>query len=320
MKINKIILVGVILILFGGLQLITNIFTPFVRPITYLFLMGSSKGKDILFFALFGFFLIISQLSKKKSNKALLSIIISSTLILTLAILLEIYLRITHGISINTIFVTVRPSFSTTSILHSHLMKSVLGQLLVNTISPLIGSGINTAFSLYKFVSPFTVPIAILFIILFISECLAIQKRDRNTTVLLSFFSTILLIGCFDGGVMGTPGALGLVGCVFIYWRETHNINKMIPVLVGLFIIFLRISICIVGANPEYYEVNIYNPDDNVNLTEEYPVTSIAIDGDKITYHMDSSLNEMNLTNSLSKSLNNSCDYYTVSWNFYSYV
>ena len=43
----------------------TDIFNPIVRPITHIFLMGSSKGKDILFFGLLGIFLILPQVIKK---------------------------------------------------------------------------------------------------------------------------------------------------------------------------------------------------------------------------------------------------------------
>ena len=61
MKRNNIILAGFIFILFSGVLFITDIFNPIVRPLTRIFLMGSSKGKDILFFGLFGLFLILSQ-------------------------------------------------------------------------------------------------------------------------------------------------------------------------------------------------------------------------------------------------------------------
>ena len=38
------------------------------------------------------------------------------------------------------------------------------------------------------------------------------------------------------------------------------------------------------------------------------------------TYHVPSSYNEMELLNDLKVPLNNSCEYYTVSWNAYSYL
>lgn len=360
MKINRFILSGIVLILFGGLLFITDALTPFVRPVTDIFLMGSSKGKDILFFALFGFFLIASQLYKAKPiktrpNRFLLIAIISAVLIFTIAIALEIYLRSMLGIDLNTIFVTVNPSFSTTSILHSHLTKSILGQFIAVSIGSLVGSDINTASSLYHYISPFAVPIVILIAVLFVSSVLALQKRHPLINVILSFFLAIMFIGCFDGGIMGIPGAFGLFGCILVYYDEYYILRtageiarekslikackkympdyaktptskakfllkRGVPYFIGLFIITLRISICLVGANAEYYEVDIYNPEEGLNLTGDYPISHISEEDGKIAYRMDSSLNEMNLTNELSESLKNRCDYYTVSWNFYSYL
>ena len=73
MRINKTIILGVILILFAGLIFVTDIFNPIIRPITYLFLMGSSKGKDIIFFGLLGLFLILSQAIKKEIDTMILA-------------------------------------------------------------------------------------------------------------------------------------------------------------------------------------------------------------------------------------------------------
>ena len=54
MKLNKTIILGILLILFAGVIFITDIFNPIIRPVTYIFLMGSSKGKDIILFGLLG--------------------------------------------------------------------------------------------------------------------------------------------------------------------------------------------------------------------------------------------------------------------------
>lgn len=352
MKNNKFIIAGIVLILFGIVLFVTDALNPFVRPITHTFLMGSSKGKDIIFFSLFGFLLIASQFYKVNpykinAKKFLLLTIISSTLLFAIGLGLELYLRLMLGIDPNTIFITIRPSFSTTSILHSHLIKSILGQFLIATIGPFIGEGINTGFSLYNYISAFTIPIVILIAILFVSEILSTQKRNPVINILLCFFLTILFIGCFDGGVMGTPGAFGLFGCILIYCSENNllrlisritkgkipyeaveneksgkhlKLKRALPFIALLLMLVLRFSICIVGANPEYYEINIYNPDDGVNLTGDYPIKDVSVDGNKTTYHMEGSLNEMTLANHLSQNLNNSCDYFTVSWNFYSYI
>ena len=68
MKVNKTIIIGFLFILFAGIIFVTDIFNPIIRPITYLFLMGSSKGKDIIFFGLLGLFLILSQLFNRESD------------------------------------------------------------------------------------------------------------------------------------------------------------------------------------------------------------------------------------------------------------
>ena len=64
MKINKTIFVGIIFIIIAGVIFISDILNPIVHPITHLFLMGSSKGKDIIFFGLMGALLISTQLFK----------------------------------------------------------------------------------------------------------------------------------------------------------------------------------------------------------------------------------------------------------------
>ena len=45
MKVNKTIIIGFSFILFAGIIFVTDIFNPIIIPITYLFLMGSSKEK-----------------------------------------------------------------------------------------------------------------------------------------------------------------------------------------------------------------------------------------------------------------------------------
>ena len=61
MKLNKTIIIGLIFMLLAGVIFVSDVLNPIIRPITHLFLMGSSKGKDIIFFGLLGLFLILSQ-------------------------------------------------------------------------------------------------------------------------------------------------------------------------------------------------------------------------------------------------------------------
>ena len=65
------------------------------------------------------------------------------------------------------------------------------------------------------------------------------------------------------------------------------------------------------------------------NASEDIDLGNISVeiinydhdnDLNKTTYHIDPSYNEMKLVNDLEIPLNNSCEYYTVSWNIYSYL
>ena len=72
-----------------------------------------------------------------------------------------------------------------------------------------------------------------------------------------------------------------------------------------------------------YYTVEIMNPTGEIDLGN---ISTEVIDSDnstnlnKTTYHIDPSYNEMELINALKIPLKNSCEYYTVSWNAYSYL
>ena len=359
MKINKTIIIGLILILFSGVLFMTDIFNPIIRPITYLFLMGSSKGKDIMFFGLLGLFLICSQLFKKDINPTKylkLSIVIGS-ISLVFGILLEVIFRLQMGIKLNTIFASMTSTMTTTSIIHTHLIKSILGEVLTQIIGPFIQSDINTGVSLYQYLPSFSFLIIILLPALFITLVLASQKRPWFSNLLLAFFSSCLIIGIIDGGLFGTPAVVGIMG-IYLVYRNGYYLNKIVGkvlkdekllnknenypppyrnkdlseiryifnrfliYIVVIGIIFLRFTIAFAGAEPDYYTVDVVNAtEDNIDLGTEMVIScENNSDLNKITYKIDSSYNEMQLLNDLKVPLNNSCEYYTVSWNIYSYI
>ena len=358
MKVNKTIIVGLIFILFGGIIFLTDIFNPIIRPLTYTFLMGSSKGKDIMFFGLLGLFLILSQLFKKDidTTKYLKISVGVGSVLLILGIALEVIFRLQMGIKLNTVFCSMTSTMSSTSILHTHLLKSILGEALTQIIGPFIQSDINTGVGLYAYVPSFAFLIILLIPILFITIVLASQKRPWPTNFLLAFFSSCLIIGAIDGGLFGTPALVGILGLYLIY-RDGYYINNIIGkllndenllkeneliqpvyrnrgfsqkrflfnrVLMGILIfavIFLRLTIAFAGAEPDYYTVNVANPSQEIDLGNINPeIIKIENSTDKITYHINNTYNEMQLINDLKVPLNNSCEYYTVSWNIYSYL
>ena len=355
--------VGFILIFLGGVIFLTDILNPIIRPITHYFLMGSSKGKDIIFFGLFGLFLILSQSSvilKKDvdvTKYLKLSVVLGSVL-LVLGIFLEIIFRLQLGIGLNTIFASVANSMTTTSILHTHLLKSILGSVLVNVIGPFIQSEINTGVGLYSYLPPIAYIIILIIPILFILLVLAMQKRSWLNTIFLGFFSSCLIIGALDGGLFGTPAIVGICGIYLIYRNGLYIekgfglilnrpelldesdkinppyrfknmrqarflINRFIPYFVVVLIIILRFTVAIAGAECDYYTVEVVNPTDGIDLGN-ITVESVRYENNtlhnKTIYHIDSSYNEMELLNDLKIPLNRSCEYYTLSWNIYSYL
>ncbi len=352
MKINKTIILGFLFILLAGVIFLTDILNPIIRPITYLFLMGSSKGKDIMFFGLVGLFLILSQVIDKEIDvtKYLKISIIIGAVLLVLGILLEIVFRLQMGIKLNTVFCAMSNTMSTTSILHTHLLKSILGAVLSQIIGPFIQSDINTGIGLYSYIPGVSFLVILLIPILFITLVLAIQKRPWFTTFLIAFFSSCLLIGAIDGGMWGTPALVGILGLYLVYRNGYYLnyivgtilkdekllknnasiqpsyrnaglskikflLNRILPYIIVIVVIALRFTIAFAGAEPDHYTVEISNITDDVDFGD-IPIEKISND----TYYVDSSYNEMELLNDLKAPLNNSCDYYTVSWNAYSYI
>ncbi|WP_458405242.1 hypothetical protein [Methanobrevibacter sp.] len=352
MRVNKTILIGIICVLFSAAIFAVDVFTPFVRPVTYLFLMGSSKGKDIIFFGLLGLFLIMSQIIKRDidTTKYLKISIGIGAITLILGIVLEVLFRMEMGIGLNTVFCSMTNGMSSTSILHTHLIKSILGALLSQIIGPFIQSDINTGVGLYAYLPSFAFLVVLLIPVLFFTIILASQKRPWFTNFLLAFYSSCLIIGIIDGGMFATPSYIGIFGLYQIY-RNGYYLNYIVgkitkdenllseneliqPVyrnrgfgtkryifnrlwiyIAVILVISLRFTIAFAGAEPDYYTVEIANISDDVDFGD-IPITHIQ----NTTYRVDSNYNEMELINDLKIPLNNSCEYYTVSWNIYSYI
>lgn len=352
MKVNKTILVGFLFLLIGASIFVSDLLNPLIRPVTHLFLMGSSKGKDIIFFGLLGLLLILSQVIPRKidATRYLKISIVIGFVLLVFGNLLEVVFRLQMGIKLNTVFCSMSSTMSSTSILHTHLLKSILGEVLTKIIGPFIQSNINTGVGLYAYVPDISFLVVLIIPILFITLILANQKRPWFTNFLIAFFSSCLLIGSFDGGLWATPSLVGLLGLWIVYrngyylnlhlgkiikdkklLKANENIqpsyrniglseakylfNRFLPILIILIVIALRFTVAFAGAEPDYYTVEIVNMTDNVDFGD-IPIEKISNE----TYHVDSNYNEMELINDLKVPLNNSCKYYTVSWNAYSYL
>ena len=379
-KINKYIPFGIILIIFGALLFFLSGIDQFIRPFTQPVLMGSSKGKDILFFVLFGITIILSTFwdnvklyeyfknmsipKKLKDKKFYLKLSLILFLFTAIAgLIVELYLRNSLGISWNTILVIMKPSLTSTSILHSHLYKAIFG-IILGMFLTYIPAGIHTGSSLSAYTPSVISVLFILIPITYIVMLISMQRRKAVPRIFLAFITTIGIIGLIDGGLFGTPCVGGIYGLLILMYnneilegisdyitvKEKRNIlmiqlkeelnviksiftgkvreNKksivkylkiLIPHIALILIIALRFSIAFYGASPDSYELTIDDGHDLDSLNQ-YNVLNLTEHQNKTTVYVSNQYNEMELLNNLAVSLDGKCDWYSLSWNIYSYL
>lgn len=245
MKVNYYRVFGLIMIIIGVVLFFPTPLEYIVRPFTQPILMGSSKGKDILFFVLFGLTLILSTICDNdkiylkikslnirdefKNHNFYLKLSIVLFLILTIiGLILELYLRYSVGTGFNTIFVAANPSLTTTSFLHSHLYKSIFGTILGIFLTN-IPAGIHTGSSLVVYTPQIANYLFILIPILYIIMIISLQKRELFSRVILAFAISVGIIGIMDGGFFATPTIAGLYGLLIILLDEyvLDNLTKL---------------------------------------------------------------------------------------------
>ena len=379
-KIGKYVPFGIIMIIFGSLLFFLSGIDQFIRPFTQPILMGSSKGKDIMFFVLFGLTIILSTIGdydkaydwfKKLSIPEILKnkefyLKLSLILLLFTAIaglVVEIYLRNSLGLDWNTILVIMNPSETSTSILHSHIYKGIFGILLGIFLS-YIPSGIHTGSSLSAYTPNIISILFILIPIIYIIMVLSMQRRKAAPRIFLAITSTLGIIGLIDGGLFATPTIGGLYGILILMYNEEifngisdyitekekrpliksqlkeeiteiksifsskaeekgKSVKKYLKILIPhialILIIALRFSIAFYGACPDSYELDIDNLHD-LDVLNQYDVLNVTEHENKTTVYLSNQYNEMELLNNLAIDLEGKCDWYSLSWNIYSYL
>ena len=368
-KIKRYIPFGIFLIIIGILLFFLSGIDQFIRPFTQPILMGSSKGKDILFFVVFGITILLSTIGdNERIHKHFMNLNIPKVLkdndfylklslvlflfIAIMGLIVEVYLRGTLGLDWNTILVIMNPTMTSTSILHSHLYKAIFG-IILGSILSYIPAGIHTGSSLSAY-TPSIIYVLFIFIpIIYIAMVMSLQRRKMISRVLLAFTSTLGIIGIMDGGLFGTPAIAGIYGMLIIMFngnildgfsdyfsrKDERDVvkseisdkvsknkeskirlsKKFIPHIALILIIVLRFSIAFYGACPDSYEVNIYNAHDLDDLNQ-YDTLNLTEHQNKTTVYLSNQYNEMELLNNLAISLEGKCDWYSLSWNIYSYL
>ena len=339
MRLNKLNIIGIILILFAVLLTATSFLDSAILTLTYHLMEGSSKGKSIILFAVMGSLLLFYPLFKSNglfgkristlnpslkinTQKYLKFTIITIFFTYIVGLLIEIWIRIKLGVSLFTIFVSYNSNeFSTTALTHSHVFKSVLG-FVIHSLGIHISSNINAGVPLAQYTVPFSLIILITFPLIYIAGITALSGKRDLYKVILAFLLTLAFITMLDGGMLDYPAWIALACLLVIYFASKkpfspRNLSK--PALIMILIIILRISISVFGTNADFHEVTVINPSDNINLNG-YDVLSVQKEGNKTIVELPGNLSDKPLLLKLIPDLKGKCSGFTLSWNYNAWV
>jgi hypothetical protein len=336
---NKLTIIGIIIILFAVVLAVTNFLDKIILDITYPFLEGSSQGKSIILFSVMGSLLLlyplfnlegiigkrissINNLLKYNGKKYLKFTIMTIFFTYIFGLLIEVLIRIKLGVSILTTFIAYNSnSYSSSAVAHSHVFKSVLG-FIIQSMGIHINTGVNAGVPLI----PYTIPLALIVLVtwplIYIAGIISVSNQERNLyKIILAFVLTLSLIGILDGGLFSTPAIIGLAGLLGIYFikKPFSARNLLKPSVIIIFLIILRFSLGLLGTNTEVHEITIINPADNIDL-QGYDVLNVQKEQNKTIITVPGNINDKVLLTELTKSLKGKCSGFFLSWNILSYV
>ena len=334
---NKISILGALLVFLSIFLLVSNSLTEYIRPITSIFLMGSSKGKDIIFFGIFGSLLLLCPFFSNKllenikffnlkdwTSKDFLKLSLYLSLVTyLLAILLEVLLRLSFNVPIDTTFVSMDGvTANTSSIIHTHLFKSIIGQMITFIID--VPTGIHTGTTLISYTSFLAYIIILILPLTYILDLFSINDYHPLIKILLAFSLTLNFIALFDGGLFSNPGLLGLLITIAILnWDNNRKIKSVItPSIIVLTIFSIEVIFSLTCGISTYYDVYIINNEDNLDINDTIPnLDKISSENGKLMLRINSSLDytESELMDSLIKKLNGKCDGFFITRNTISY-
>lgn len=334
LRINRLRLIGVLLIILGGTLLKTNFMSKAVTTVLWPVLEGSSVGKAVILLVMMGSLLILSSFStsndwinrkffseKWADGRRYLSISILTILSTCIVgLITEVWIRLKFGVSIFTIFISMDPRPSTTSIMHSHVFKSVIGYIL-SLFGKIAPHSINTGVSLIHYTSPFAFLIVITLPLIYIAGLFAMNGMRDAYKLLTSFAITVSIIGTIDGGLFSQPLLIGIGILLCVYFaKNAFSLRKLIKpaVIVGI-IILTWFAIELGGTNTAYHQLTVINQSESVNMTS-YDVTDVQQYGNKTSYITKPFGSDKNTVESLFKDFNGKAEGMFMTWNFYSYI
>lgn len=319
------IIVGVLIFEVGYLH---NAATSLFYPL----LLGSSEGKAVIFLVLMGSFLLLNFIiTSGKINTRFTSMDIwdskkylKYTLIIILftyavGIIIEIWLRLKFGVSLFTVFVSLNPDVSSTSIIHTHIFKSTLGSLIGN-LGALIPSNIHTGDSLFKYISPLAYIIILTLPLTYITSLISMDNRMDKYKLIIAFAASLTLIGMVDGGFLSNPGIIGFAGILGMYFvkKPISSRNLIKPIIIVLIVILAGLSLEIAGSNPDYHQITVINQTEPINW-DGYNVLSTTNTDNRTTINIKTTKNDRETLIGLFPLLKGKADGFFITWNFYSY-
>lgn len=329
-SINKSIVCGILLILLGFIILFTNFIDSFVTELLWPLLEGSSEGKTVLFLWLVGFTLIVTSFIRQNSalnkklykNKNYHLRYLSTTIILLIicafiGLFIEAYIRQQFGVSFFTILTSMSPNTSTTSPMHSHAYKSVLG-ILANYFVP---AHVNTGSSILQYVMPYALIIVVFWPVCYVLGVIGISDmRDLHRIVSLIALN-VALIGLIDGGIFSQPFLIGIGFLLLAYFSNGKvGIKYFIkPVVIMGYILLLAMIIEVGGSDTTHHTLTVVNQTEPVDMSE-FNVTNVEVKGDLTIYTLNCTTSDKQLIREVFAKFKDKSDSTFMSWNFYSYL
>lgn len=336
LKIDRLDLIGIVLIILGVLVFVTDFLDDLLMTITWPLLSGSSEGKAVLLLVVMGSLLLLNSLLRSRrgflnrihskvydyspdGREYLKWFLILAILTYVVGIILEIWLRSSYGVSILTIFVSLNPNPTSTSPTHSHVFKAVLGYL-INWIGFNVPGDIHTGGSLIQQVTPwaflilFTLPASYLLGLLSLDHRLAVHR------LIMAFCMTLTLVSMLDGGLFSQPGVMGLGGTLGMYAIKSPFQPRQLlyPALVVILLIVSGVAVEVAGSNPAYHELTIINPQEPLELSG-YDIISVQEGQNQTIIRIKTEKSDKEFLESLFVSLGGRADGFFMTWNFASY-
>ncbi len=328
--VNRIAVTGIVLIMVGILVYAVNIFHVAANSLFYPLLLGSSEGKPVIFFLLMGSLLLFNAIivsgritrrfafmdiwdSRRYLKYALIIILLTYAT----GILIEVWLRLNFGVSLFTVFVSLNPDASSTSIIHSHVFKSIIGTVFHN-IGATTPSNINTGDSLLQFISPVAYIILLTWPLTYITSLISMDNRMGHYKIIIAFATSLTMIGMIDGGIFSNPAVIGFAGLIGMYYiKEPFSPRNLIkPTLIVLLVILAGLSLEIAGSNTDYHQVTLIHQTEPINWNG-YDI--LSTENTNQTINIKYSQNDNKQLINLFKTIKGKADGFFITWNFYSY-